>query len=135
MKYKNATLMNSNFMETITKCNDYEDFSPKESFQFNRFFKKLADAYHDFEDVRIKIVKKFGTEDEDGDGFIVPKEKSEDFQKEMNELLNEEFEIEGFNKLKFPMELKLSPKEMGQMEDVFDMSELEDDSNDKKDPI
>ena len=131
MKYKNAIFANQNFMETITKCNDYEDFSPKDSYRFNRFVKKLTSFGEDFEEVRTKLIKKYGEEDEQGNFSISAKdtEKVKDFQTEFNELMNIEFEIEGINKVKFPMELKLSPKEMGMMEEVFDMSELEEDKS------
>ena len=46
----------------------------------------------------------------------------------MGELLDEEFEVEGINKIKFPEGLQLSPIEMGLVDEIFDMSsfELED---------
>ena len=135
MKFKNAIFATTNFMETVNKCNDYEDFSPKDSYRFNRFVKKLASFGEDFEEVRTKLIKKYGEEDEQGNFSISAKdtEKVKDFQTEFNELMNIEFEIEGINKVKFPMELKLSPKEMGMMEEVFDMSELEEDFEKEED--
>ena len=135
MKFKNAIFANQNFMETVNKCNDYEDFSPKDSYRFNRFVKKLTSFGEDFEKVRTKLIKKYGEEDEQGN-FSIPvddTEKVKDFQTEFNELLNIEFEIEGIIKVKFPMELKLSPKEMGMMEEIFDMSELEEDFEKEED--
>ena len=135
MKYKNAIFANQNFMETVNKCNDYEDFSPKDSYRFNRFVKKLTSFGEDFEEVRTKLIKKYGEEDEQGNFSISADdtEKVKDFQIKFNELLNIEFEIEGINKVKFPMGLKLSPKEMGLMEEVFDMSELEEDFEKEED--
>ena len=131
MKYKNAVFASQEFMETITKCNEYEDFSPKDSYRFNRFVKKLSTFGVDFEEVRTKLVKKYGEEDGEGNFSISvdDTEKVKGFQTEFNELLNIEFEIEGINKVKFPMGLKLSPKEMGMVEEVFDMSELEEDKS------
>ena len=135
MKYNNAIFANQNFIETVNKCNDYEDFSPKDSYRFNRFVKKLASFGEDFEEVRVKLIKKYGEKDEQGNFSISADdtEKVKDFQIKFNELLNIEFEIEGINKVKFPMELKLSPKEMGMMEEVFDMSELEEDFEKEED--
>ena len=135
MKFKNAVFANQNFMETVNKCNDYEDFSPKDSYRFNRFVKKLTSFGEDFEKVRTKLIKKYGEEDEQGSISISAKdtEKVKGFQTEFNELMNIEFEIEGINKVKFPMELKLSPKEMGLIEEVFDMSELEEDFEKEED--
>jgi len=135
MKYKNGILINPKFMETLQKCNEFVDWPPKDAYWFNRFVKKMNSANEDFNDVRNKLIKKYGEEDEEGN-FSIPvddTEKVKDFQTEFNELLNIEFEIEGINKVKFPMELKLSPKEMGLMEEVFDMSELEEDSEKEED--
>ena len=131
MKYKNAIFASQEFMETITKCNEYEDFSPKDSYRFNRFVKKLTSFGVDFEEVRTKLIKKYG-EDDGGGNFSISAEDTENlkgFQTEFNELLNIEFKIEGISKVKFPMGLKLSPKEMGLIEEVFDMSELEEDKS------
>ena len=135
MKFKNVIFANQNFMETVNKCNDYEDFSPKDSYRFNRFVKKLTSFGDDYEEVRVKLIKKYGEEDEKGNTTIPTDdtEKVKGFQTEFNELLNIEFEIEGINKVKFPMGLKLSPKEMGLMEEVFDMSELEEDFEKEED--
>ena len=135
MKFKNAIFATTNFIETVNKCNDYEDFSPKDSYRFNRFVKKLTSFGEDFEEVRVKLIKKYGEKDEQGNFSISADdtEKVKDFQIKFNELLNIEFEIEGINKVKFPMELKLSPKEMGMMEEVFDMSELEEDFEKEED--
>ena len=47
----------------------------------------------------------------------------------MEELLEEEFEIEGIRPIKFPSGLKLSPIEMGLMDEVVDMSEFLDDED------
>ncbi len=135
MKYKNVIFANQNFMETVNKCNDYEDFSPKDSYRFNRYVKKLTSFLEDYEEVRTKLIKKYG--EEDGKGNItIPAddtEKVKSFQTDFNELLDIEFVIEGISKVKFPMGLKLSPKEMGLMEEVFDMSELEEDFEKEED--
>ena len=131
MKYKNAIFASQEFMETITKCNEYEDFSPKDSYRFNRYVKKLTSFLEDYEEVRTKLIKKYG-EDDGGGNFSISAEDTENlkgFQTEFNELLNIEFKIEGISKVKFPMGLKLSPKEMGLIEEVFDMSELEEDKS------
>jgi hypothetical protein len=49
----------------------------------------------------------------------------------MGELMEEEFEIEGIKPIKFPEGLKLSPSEMGLMEEVVDMSVFLDDDEDE----
>ena len=59
--------------------------------------------------------------------------ESWDSLKHMNLILalEEEFEIEGIKPIKFPEGLKLSPSEMGLMEEVVDMSVFLDDDEDE----
>ncbi len=125
MKFKNAVFVNEKFMETLTKCNTFEDWAPKDAYWFNRFVKKMGSAQQDWEDVRVKLIKKYGEEDEEGK-TIVAKEHVSEFTTALNEVMSEEFEIEGIKEIKFPMELKLSPAEIGLIEEVFDMSAFED---------
>ena len=44
MKFKNAVFVDQKFMETIQKCNEYEDWEPKGAYWFNRLVKKLRSA-------------------------------------------------------------------------------------------
>ena len=124
MKFKNGVFMNSKFMETMVKCNEFEDFPPKDAYWFNRFVKKIGDAQEHWEEIRVKLVKKYGEEQDDG-SVIIPEEQVPEFQNALNEIMDIEFEIEGINKIKFPDELKLSPIEIGLVEEVFDMSVFE----------
>ena len=80
----------------------------------------------DFNDVRNKLVKKYG-DDPDKDGNIkVAEVHIPAFSTAVGELMEEEFEIEGIKPIKFPTGLKLSPVEIGLMEEVVDMSEFLD---------
>ena len=97
MKFKNAIFVDQKFMETVAKCNAYEDWEPKGAYWFNRLVKKLRSA----------------------------------FSTAIGELLEEEFEIDGITPIKFPTGLKLSPVEMGLMEEVVDMSAFLDDDEDE----
>ena len=124
MKFKNGVFMNSKFMETMVKCNEFEDFPPKDAYWFNRFVKKIGDAQEHWEEIRVKLVKKHGEEQDDG-SHIIPEKQVPEFQNALNEIMDIEFEIEGINKIKFPDELKLSPIEIGLVEEVFDMSVFE----------
>ena len=47
----------------------------------------------DLEENRIKLVKKYGTEDEDTKQVTVPKEKTQDFYAELAELMQLEIDI------------------------------------------
>ena len=127
MKFKNAVFMNEKFMETIVKCNEYTGWEPKSAYWFNRFVKKMGSCQQDYEDIRIKLIKKFA-EDPEAENIKVGQVHVQAFSTELGELLDEEFEVDGINKIKFPEGLQLSPIEMGLVDEIFDMSsfELED---------
>ena len=126
MKFKNAVFMNEKFMETLTKCNTFEDWPPKDAYWFNRFVKKMGSAQEDWNDVRIKLIKKFGDEDDEGNTKVA-EVHVQAFSTALGEIMEEEFEIEGIDKIKFPSDLKLSPIEIGLIEEVFDLSAFEED--------
>ena len=129
MKFKNAVFMSEKFMETLTKCNTFEDWPPKDAYWFNRFVKKMGSAQEDWNDVRIKLIKKFGDEDDEGNTKVA-EVHVQAFSTALGEIMEEEFEIEGIDKIKFPSELKLSPIEIGLVEEVFDMAVFEEDDKD-----
>ena len=126
MKFKNAVFMSEKFMETLTKCNTFEDWPPKDAYWFNRFVKKMGSAQEDWNDVRVKLIKKFGDEDDEGNTKVA-EVHIQAFSTALGEIMEEEFEIEGIDKIKFPSELKLSPIEIGLVEEVFDLSAFEED--------
>ena len=125
MKFKNAVFLNEKFMETLTKCNTFEDWPPKDAYWFNRFVKKMGSAQEDWNDVRVKLIKKYGEDDKDGNTKVA-EVHVQAFSTALGELMEEEFEIEGINKIKFPADLKLSPIEIGLVEEVFDMAVFEE---------
>ena len=129
MKFKNAVFMSEKFMETLTKCNTFEDWPPKDAYWFNRFVKKMGSAQEDWNDVRVKLIKKFGDEDDEGNTKVA-EVHIQAFSTALGEIMEEEFEIEGIDKIKFPSELKLSPIEIGLVEEVFDMAVFEEDDKD-----
>ena len=130
MKFKNAVFVDQKFMETIQKCNEYEDWEPKGAYWFNRLVKKLRSAQEDYNDTREKLIKKYGEEDKDGNTKVAEVHIPA-FSTAIGELLEEEFEIDGIKPIKFPEGLKLSPIEMGHMEEVVDMSVFLDDDEDE----
>ena len=130
MKYKNGILINPKFMETLQKCNEFVDWPPKDAYWFNRFVKKMNSANEDFNDVRNKLIKKYGEEDKEGNTKVAEVHIPA-FSNAMGELMEEEFEIEGIKKIKFPVDLKLSPIEIGLVEEIFDMSVFEEEEDDE----
>ena len=115
-------------METLQKCNEFEDWRPKDAYWFNRFCKKMNSANEDFNDVRNKLIKKYGEEDKEGNTKVAEVHVPA-FSTAVEELMGEEFEIEGIKKIKFPADLKLSPIEIGLVEEIFDMSTFEEDDD------
>ena len=130
MKFKNAVFLNDKFMETIVKCNEFEDWDAKPAYWFNKFVKKMSKAQEDYNDIRVKLVKKFADEPDKEGNTKVAEVHVQAFTTGMGELMEEEFELEGINKIKFPEGLKLSPIEMGLVDEIFDMTAFEVDEED-----
>jgi len=131
MKFKNRVFLNEKFMQTVAKCNEYEDWEPKGAYWFNRMVKKLQSGQEDFNDTRQKLIKKYGDEPDKAGNIKVAEVHIPAFSTAMGELMEEEFVIEGIKPIKFPAGLKLSPSEMGHMEEVVDMSAFLDDDEDE----
>ena len=93
--------------------------------------KKLRSAQEDFNDTRQKLIKKYADEPDKDGNVKVAEVHIPAFTTAMGELMEEEFEIEGIKPIKFPERLKLSPIEMGLMEEVVDMSAFLDDDEDE----
>ena len=120
-------------MQTVARCNEYEDWEPKGAYWFNRLVKKLRSAQEDFNDTRNKLVNKYAAEPDKDGNVKVAEVHIPAFTTAMGELMEEEFEIEGINPIKSPKGLKLSPIEMGHMEEVVDISWILDDEDMKSD--
>jgi hypothetical protein len=129
MKFINAIFIDEKFMATIVKCNEYEDWEPKGAYWFNRLMKKLRSAQEDYNDTRLKLVKKYSDEPDEDGNVKVAEVHIPAFTTAIQELMEEEFEIGGIKPIKFPEGLKLSPIEMGIMEGVIDMSVFLDDED------
>ena len=131
MKFKNELFVNEKFMATVAKCNEYEDWEPKGAYWFNRLIKKLRSAQEDFNDTRNKLFNKYADKPDKDGNIKVAEVHIPAFTTAMGELMEEEFEIEGIKPIKFPTGLKLSPIEMGLMDEVVDMSAFLDDDEDE----
>jgi len=131
MIFKNEIFVSEKFMGTIVKCNEYEDWEPKGAYWFNRLVKKLRSAQEDYDDTRMKLVNKYADEPDKDGKVTVAKVHMPAFAAAITELMEEEFEIDGIKPIKFPDGLKLSPIEMGLMEEVVDMSAFLGDDEDE----
>ena len=113
MKFKNGIFLDVKFMETVGKCNEYEDWDPKGAYWFNRLVKKLRSAQEDYSDTRTKLVKKYADEPDEEGNVKVAEVHIPAFTTAMEELMEEEFEVSGIKPIKFPEGLRLSPIEIG----------------------
>lgn len=124
IKLKNEVFENQVFFETVRKINDSEEMTAKDAYWFNRFTKELQPLLASYEEVRAKLLKKFGKENPEQPGnVIIEKENIEPFQKEINSL-NNQIATLTIAKISYPENLKLSPKQMSIMENIFSFENL-----------
>ena len=124
IKLKNEVFENQLFFETIRKINDSEEMSAKDAYWFNRFTKELKPLLESYEEVRTKLLKKYGKESTNQEGSsIIEKDNIEKFQTEINSL-NSQIASLTIAKINYPEDLKLSPKQMSLMEDIFNFDNL-----------
>lgn len=125
IKIKNEIFENRIFIDTVRKINDSEDLTAKDSYWFNRFSKELSQRMADYEDIRNKLLRKYGHESLEAPGsFTIEKENTVDFLKESGELGSEIITIE-LERIVYPENLNLTPNQIGVMENIFDFSNLE----------
>lgn len=92
----------------------------KVAYRVSKILNKVASEFKDFEDSRIKLIRKFGTEQEGGNIEVLEENKTKFFA-EMNELLTEEIEL-NFPLLdldSFPDSCELSPAEVSVLSEFF----------------
>jgi hypothetical protein len=77
---------------SLTKVID-KDINIKMAFRLGKFLKTLNDEMRVLEDSRIKLVKKYGKENETTKQIEVPNESQSDFYQEFNGLMQEQLEI------------------------------------------
>ena len=103
------------------------ELMPKESYRIAKALKKLSKEAQDINEQRLKIVDKFAKEtyNKEGEkqGKQVPAEKLEEFSKEWDAFLQDEVEIEGLAKVKLPDGVKVTPKEVMDLEDILEIEE------------
>ena len=124
MKFTNTVFNNANFMKTLEKINDSEGLPGKVAFGFYLLSKKLDERNQAFHKIRIKLLEKYGTPDENKENYSVEGENLPVFQAEFTDLMNEPFEFD-FEKFPYEESLNLTPAEMYAMESIFDYSNFE----------
>ncbi len=96
------------------------DLPIKTSWKLTKISKILSEEVATIEDQRIKLVKKYGEEQED-QNVQVPKENFEDFLTEFNELLSEkqEFDFESISIDELGDDVKISPIQLQFLDKIF----------------
>lgn len=86
--YDYAILMNEAFKD------DTQRLPVKINFYLQKNKKILMNLAKDIEESRLEIVNTFGEPIEDGSQYLIPKEKAEEAQKELNDLFNLEQDVD-----------------------------------------
>lgn len=86
MKLTNQTIYNY----ALALNNAFQDNSQRLPVKVNFYLQKnkttLTNLAQDIESTRMDIIRNYGTPSEDGTQFIIPKDKIEEAQKELNDL-------------------------------------------------
>ena len=89
------------------------------SFKVAKNLKKVGEELSIFEQSRGDLIRKYGNEDDEGNVSIEPNTKGiKYFQKELNDLLSIEVDLNGFKKIKLSQlsKCELTPQEMASLE-------------------
>ena len=133
MKIKNAIFENKQYFETIGKIHASDQLSVMDAYRINRLVKKLHGLSGEFGELKIKILTQYGTPGEKEGTFVISAENREEFNKEYNELINIEHDLET-EKLSFPNKIEdgFSSIDLNILETFFDLSGLEETLTEKE---
>jgi hypothetical protein len=133
MKIKNAIFENKQYFETIGKIHASDQLSVMDAYRINRLVKKLHELSEEFGELKMKILTQYGTSGEKEGTFVISAENREEFNKEYNELINIEHDLET-EKLNFPKKIEdgFSSIDLNILETFFDLSGLEETLTEKE---
>lgn len=124
MKIKLEKLFN---MQTSLNRITNLELEPKISYRLSKILKKVIAELKDLEEQRQKLLTKYAVEtfDDKGEktGKKVPDDKLEVFTAEWMVLLQEEVELEGVAKVAWSDSVKLTAKEVMDLEDILEINE------------
>lgn len=126
MKLKLDTIWN--MQQSLAKLADREISDFKASYRIAKILKKFTNELKTVEETRQKIVAKYAQPVLDSEGKEtgskrVPETKLEEFGKEWSAVLSEEVEIEGIVKVELPDDIKLTPREIADLEEILEIKE------------
>lgn len=114
---KLARIVDPKFQETLRKLNQ-ERLSLKVAFKLKGISKKVDDELNKYNELRITVLEKFGDRDENGnlvlleDGSVQLLKNTDNFVKELNDLLNLEIELDTIDINSLDNDLKMSVEEL-----------------------
>ena len=134
MKIKNAIFENKQYFETIGKIHKSDQLSVMDAYRINRLVKKLNELNIEYDELKKKIFTQYGTPTEKEGEYTVEKENREAFAGEYNDLVSIEHDLET-EMLAFPSKLEdgISAADLNIMEMFFDLSGLEEKTEDEPD--
>lgn len=114
---KLARIVDPKFQETLRKLNQ-ERLSLKVAFKLKGISKKVDDELNKYNELRITALEKFGDRDAFGnlvlleDGSVQLLKNTDNFVKELNDLLNLEIELDTIDINSLDNDLKMSVEEL-----------------------
>lgn len=124
IELKNEVFINEEFIKAVRTINSSDEMSAKAAYWFNRFSKELQERSKDFDEIKQKLLEKYGKLNEEKGHYDIEKDNVNEFTKQFEELLTQQFEI-NLTKILFPETIKISPYQIELLEDIFDFSTLE----------
>ena len=126
MKIKNGIFENKQYYKTIGKIHSSDQLSVIDAYRINRLVKKLNELNEEYMELKNKLLTQHGTPGEKERTFVISQENREEFDKEYNELINIEHDLET-EKLSFPNKIEdgFSAIDLNILEIFFDLSKLE----------
>ena len=119
MKITIANLINST-APVLSKMMDKE-LSPVTSFKLVKLVKAINSEIEIFNGERIKLLEKYGTQNEEDNNYTIPNENKDAFNKDISELLALEVDIT-VDKINLSGEsVKISPSDMMAIEEFVEM--------------
>ena len=134
MKIKNVIFENKQYFETIGKIHNSDQLSVMDAYRINRLVKKLNELNEEYNELKKKIFTQYGTPGETEGTVEIGSENREAFAGEYNDLISIEHDLET-EMLVFPSKLEdgISASDLNIMELFFDLSGLEEKTEDEPD--
>jgi hypothetical protein len=94
-----------------------------EAYKLVKFARSLKEKEEDFNEARLKVFKKYGEQNKEGNWEIKDDKAREEAAKEIDKLLEIEEEYDLESKIKVPQDVKLSAAELMLLEDIIEVPE------------